>query len=240
MATTRLSPPFWQHDAYTLNLLASSLRQQAAEMAKRFAGRSQPCAIDLGAGAAPYRPLFTAGGFQYVTCDLDGDPQVRIRPGEGIPRPSGEACLVLSFQVLEHVWDLDWYLSEARRLLADDGRLVLSTHGTWLFHPHPTDFRRWTRTGLQAELKQRGFETESIQGLVGPLAWTTQFRAIGFHHLLTRLPVVGSVVAAVVSAIFHARMKIEDWVTPQEWIDTNAAIYLVVARKTNAGPAAGA
>lgn len=239
MATTRLSPPFWQHDAYTLNLLASSLREQALAMAQRFAAHPQARAIDLGAGAAPYRSLFSEGGFQYVTCDLDGGSQVLIEPGQAVPLPSGDAALVLSFQVLEHVWDLDWYLSEARRLLSDDGRLVLSTHGTWLFHPHPTDFRRWTRTGLQAELEQRGFETESVRGLVGPLAWTTQFRAIGFHHLLTRIPLVGRFVAAVVSAMFHVRMKIEDWVTPQEWIDTNAAIYVVVARKRPAEPSAG-
>ena len=32
--------------------------------------------------------------------------------------------------------------------------------------------------------------------------------------------------------IFHLRMKIEDGITPQEWIDDNAAIYLVVARKS--------
>lgn len=239
MGTPHLSPPFWQNATYTLNLLASGLRTRAQGMAQRFEGRHRPCAIDLGAGAAPYQSHFTAEGFNNVTCDLDDGSQVQIRPGDAVPLPLDDAALVLSFQEHKHVWDLDWYLSESRRLLSDDGRLVLSTHRTWLFHPHPTDFRRWARTGLQAELEQRGFEPEPVRSLVGPLAWTIQFRGIGFQHLLTRIPLVGRFVAAVVSAIFHVRMKFEDWGTPHEWIDTNAAIYVVVARKRPAEPSAG-
>ena len=42
------------------------------------------------------------------------------------------ADLALSFQVLEHVRDLQTYFSEARRVLRQDGSLLLSTHGTWL------------------------------------------------------------------------------------------------------------
>ena len=207
-------------------------------MAQSFAGRHRSRVIDLVAGAAPYQSLFAAGSITYVTYDRDDGSQVRIRPGEAVPLPLDDASLVLSFQELEHLWGLDWYLSEARRLLSDDRRLVLSTYGTWLFHPHQPDFWRWTRIGLQAELEQRGFETEFVRGLVGQLAWTTQFRAIDFHHLLTRIPLVCGFVAAVVSATFHVRMKIEDWVTPQEWIDANAAIYLVVGRKRLAEPSA--
>ena len=74
-----------------------------------------------------------------------------------MPLPDGCAKVIVSFQVLEHVWDLDWYFSEIRRLLAPGGTLLLSTHGTWLYHPHPTDFRRWTREGLRMELSSRGF-----------------------------------------------------------------------------------
>ena len=236
MPTTRLTPPFWQHDAYTLNRLAYSLRAQATTLSRRFTAWKRPRAIDLGAGSAPYRSLFVDAGFDYVACDLDDAAPVRIRPGEAVPLPAGEAALVVSFQVLEHVWDLDWYLGECRRLLADDGRLLLSTHGTWLFHPHPTDFRRWTRSGLEGELRLRGFEPESVTGVVGPLAWTTQFRAIGYHHLLSRLPLAGRPLAALMCSILHLRMMFEDRITPQQWIGTNAAIYLIVARK--APPAA--
>ncbi|MEN9629741.1 MAG: hypothetical protein RJA10_2968 [Pseudomonadota bacterium] len=235
MTSPRLQPPFWQHDAYTLRHLANALRRELAALSPTMAG-TDPSAVDLGAGDAPYRPMFEACGYRYLACDIDGAAPVRIVPGQPVPLPGGQAALVLSFQVLEHVWDLDHYLGEAHRLLADDGRLLLSTHGTWLYHPHPTDFRRWTRSGLEAELRQRGFEIERTTGLVGPLAWTTQFRAIGVAHLLLRVPLLGALAAALVSSVYHLRMKLEDAITPQAWIDTNAAVYLVVARKQPAAP----
>src|SRR5690606_18285456 len=99
-----------------------------------------------------------------------------FKEGEALPIESAAADCVVSFQVLEHVWDLDAYLLECRRLMSKNGRLILSTHGTWLYHPHPGDYRRWTRDGLIRDLEMRGFEIESIDAAVGPLAWTTQFR----------------------------------------------------------------
>ena len=230
MTTPRLAPPFWRHDAYTLGRLARGVERVAAAL-RDTQGSKVDCVLDLGAGDAPYRAIFERPQTRYVECDLAPGSAVVIRPGEPVPLPDRSAAVVLSFQVLEHVWDLDWYLGEARRLLRDDGSLVLSTHGTWLYHPHPTDFRRWTRDGLVAELTTRGFVVREITGLVGPLAWTTQFRALGYHRLLSAIPVVGSFLSAVLSSLFHVRMHLEDKLTPPEWIATNAAVYLVVAVK---------
>lgn len=233
MTTPRLFPPFWRHDAYTLNHLASTISQIAKAWSQDWsvAEGNRPVVVDLGAGDAPYRPLLEAAGATYICCDLDPQAQVVIVPGQPVPLASASARAVVSFQVLEHVWDLDWYLGEAHRIMADDAALLLSTHGTWPYHPHPTDFRRWTREGLVAELSSRGFEITQIMGLVGPLAWTTQFRALGFHRLLSSLPIVGAAASAFVCTIFHLRMKLEDWLTPAAWVQSNAAVYVVVARK---------
>ena len=234
MTPARLSPPFWRRDAYVLNKLA----RHVANIAEKLHKGSSICrlvhgdiVVDLGAGAAPYRALFERPEIRYVECDLDVDAEVVISSGTPVSLNDHSAKIVVSFQVLEHVWDLDWYLSEARRLMAPDGVLVLSTHGTWLYHPHPTDFRRWTRDGLMLELTTRGFVVQEITGLVGPLAWTTQFRALGFHRLLSAIPVVGSLLAALVGTVMNLRMFIEDSVTPAAWTDTNAAVYILIARK---------
>jgi SAM-dependent methyltransferase len=234
MTAARLSPPFWRRDAYVLNKLA----RHVANIAERFHNGSSigslvqgDTVVDLGAGAAPYRALFERPEIKYVVCDLDAGAEVVISPGTPVPLDDHSAKVVVSFQVLEHVWNLDWYLAESRRLMAPDGALVLSTHGTWPYHPHPTDFRRWTRDGLMLELTTRGFVVQEITGLVGPLAWTTQFRALGFHRLLSAIPVVGSLLAALVCAAMNFRMYIEDCVTPAEWTNTNAAVYFLVARK---------
>jgi len=111
---------------------------------------------------------------------------------------------------------------------------VLSTHGVWLYHPHPTDFRRWTRDGLVREVESRGFKVESITGVVGPLAWTTQFRSLGYHHLLMRVPLVGRWLSAAVCIFMNLRMSMEDAITPSVQIDTNAAIYVLIARPDGA------
>jgi SAM-dependent methyltransferase len=234
LTSPRRAPPFWQHDAYTLKKLARAVHDAAAMALP--AGRAQPAGarprvVDLGAGEAPYRSVFEERGAEYLACDIDAAPPLRIVPGQPLPLADASAAAVVSFQVLEHVWDLDEYLGEAHRLLADDGALVLSTHGTWLYHPHPTDWRRWTRDGLLRELRSRGFEAARVWALVGPLAWTTQFRAIGYARALSALPLLGPLLAALTSSVMHLRMQIEDAVTPAPWIEQNAAVYLVLARK---------
>lgn len=239
---TRLAPPLWRHDAYTLRRLSEAVEAAAAATLTRVARRpGTACVIDLGAGDAPYRPLFERHGARYVACDIDapaGGATVRIEPGKALPLPTASAQVLVSFQVLEHVWDLDWYLGEAQRLLAPDGQLILSTHGTWLYHPHPTDFRRWTRAGLIQELEQRGFTVRSVRALVGPLAWTTQFRALGWNRLLRALPLVGAWIAALSNTLHYLRMCLEDAVTPNSWTEHNAAVYLVVAEPSRPANAA--
>ena len=156
-------------------------------------------------------------------------PDVTLVPGHEIDILSSSADWVVSFQVLEHVWDLDWYLGECRRVLKSDGVLMLSTHGTWLFHPHPTDFRRWTRDGLREEIRRRGFDVVSLTPIVGPLAWTTQFRSLAYHHFLSRIPFIGKILSALVCAFMNSRMKFEDRITPRAQLENNAAVYIVLA-----------
>lgn len=230
--STRLIPPIWRHDAYTLNRLAQAISVTAKSILSFC--EVNPNVVDLGAGTTPYRPIFEQWDANYVACDIDAsdnDEVVLIKSGQRIDIPDGFANIVASFQVLEHVWDIDWYLEEALRLLRTDGKLLLSTHGTWPYHPHPTDFRRWTRDGLIAEIESRGFIVESITPLVGPLAWTTQFRTLGYHHILNRIPLIGPPTSAIFCTAMYLRMTIEDKLTPKEWLSTNAAVYLLTARK---------
>jgi SAM-dependent methyltransferase len=187
--------------------------------------------VDFGSGDAPYKPLFEQRGIEYVTADLDGDTDVRIVPGEPLPIEDASVDGVVSFQVLEHVWDLQWYLSEAKRILKPGGFLLLSTHGTWLYHPHPTDFRRWTSAGLRGEIEAEGFAVQQFDPLVGPLAWTTQFRLLGLREALRRVPVLGGLLLPVVAAVMNLRMVVEDAITPKAISDDNACVYLTYSTR---------
>jgi SAM-dependent methyltransferase len=223
---SRLHPTWWDHQRHSLVRLSVEVDRLVTTRLARHTGT----VVDLGCGAMPYRPLFETRGFRYIGCDIDPSAPVPITPGQPVPLADGSAAAVVSFQVLEHVWDLDWYLGECRRLLHPDGHLLLSTHGNWLYHPHPTDFRRWTRDGLCSELETRGFIVEQMAAIMGPLAWTTQFRLLGYREVLRRTPILRSTLLPALIVAMNLRMEIEDAITPASIRETNASIYAVVAR----------
>jgi SAM-dependent methyltransferase len=186
--------------------------------------------IDMGCGNMPYRRLIEDAGIVYKGADIDGTVDLRIGSDGRIDLPNDSADAVLSVQVLEHVFDLDAYCGEIRRLLHADGTLFLSTHGTWLYHPHPEDHRRWTRTGLIGDLESRGFRVEEMKALVGPLATTTLLRLTGYAFVLRKLPVLGAFLASALSLFMNARAILEDAITPANMRFDNACVYWVRAR----------
>lgn len=224
---TRADPTWWDHQRHPLIRLR---RQIEYELDASLRPQAGDVVVDMGCGDMPYRPLFETRGARYVGCDIDPAAPVKITPGLPIALDDACAGVVVSFQVLEHVWDLDWYLGECRRVLRPDGWLLLSTHGTWLYHPHPTDYRRWTQDGLVREIEGRGFTVERITGLVGPLAWTTLFRLLGYREGLRRIPLLGALVLPFLATLMNVRMAFEDAITPVLIRQTNACVYVVVAR----------
>jgi SAM-dependent methyltransferase len=243
----RLEPSFFRHDRHTLVALRRAVEDTITKVRAEL-GCSPGTVVDIGAGSAPYRALFSQLGARYIACDLADDHDsdcgawargvtpmapsdlVRFEDGCTIPLPSGEADIVVSFQVLEHVWDLRWYLDECKRLLAKDGRLILSTHGVWLYHPHPGDYRRWTRVGLVRELERYGFDVTNVETAVGPLAWTSQFRALAYHHVFAKIPLIGRALSALTMAVLNLRMLIEERITPPTLTENNAAVYVMTAK----------
>ena len=68
---------------------------------------------------------------------------------EQLPLDDASFDLVLCIQVLEHVDDPARAIRELHRVTRPGGRVLLSTHGTQVFHPAPDDYWRWTHTGLE-------------------------------------------------------------------------------------------
>jgi hypothetical protein len=82
------------------------------------------------------------------------------------------------------------------------------------------------------ELKEREFGIEAVEGILGPLAWTTLFRTLGLREVLRRVPILGRCLCPLLVGLMNLRMALEDAITPASISQTNACIYLVVARKT--------
>lgn len=225
----RLAPHIWDTDWLVLRGMRRIIDRLAADIA-----RPGLTAIDFGCGERPYESLFTGRGVGYRGADLGDAAEMHISAGGILDAPDRSAGLMLSFQVLEHVRDLDTYLAEARRVLADDGLMLLSTHGTWLYHPHPEDHRRWTREGLLGDISARGFEVIACEPVVGPLAWTTMVRLTCIAYPLRNVPVVGKPLAASIAVLMNAKAWVEDRITPAWVTKDNACVYVTLSRKAGA------
>jgi SAM-dependent methyltransferase len=229
-AKRRRRPAFTDHDWLVQTRLASAILEALPAL-----GHTGARVLDFGAGCMPYRDDFLAAGYGYIGADIDGSCDIRIDADGRLPLADASVDAVVSFQVLEHVADIAQYLAEARRVLRSDGRLLLSTHGSWPYHPHPTDYRRWTRDGLILDLGNAGFGVDSIQPVVGPFALTTVYRLIGYTHALKAIPVAGRPIAALFGAMMNTRALIEDSVTPREIREQNACVYVILSRPFASG-----
>lgn len=205
------------------------MRDEIAALVRRVAHPGF-VALDFGCGDRPYQGLIESHGVQYFGADIGGTPDIAIAPDGTLDAPAAAYDLLLSFQVLEHVRDLDTYFAEARRVLRPDGQMLLSTHGTWLYHPHPGDYRRWTREGLLGEISSHGFEVIECRPVVGPLAWTTIIRMTGIAHFLRAIPGIGRIVADAATLAANARARLEEAVTPASVTADDACVYVTLSR----------
>lgn len=225
MRESRSKPRLWDTDWLVLRPLGSLILQTVAAHSPLRAKL-----IDLGCGDMPYRAALEQQAIRYVGADIDEGGDVQIGSDGRVPFDPQSFDAVLSVQVLEHVRDLNVYFAEIRRLLREDGILYLSTHGSWLYHPHPEDHRRWTGPGLVAELDAHGFAVEEKVALVGPLATTTLIRMTGFAFFLRKIPLLGAALANTLTVLMNLRALIEDKFTPAAIRQNDACVYFVRAR----------
>lgn len=228
-ARRRLWPRVWDTDWLVLRGMRREIDRISAMIAAPGVS-----VLDFGCGSEPYAPLFTRRGARYAGADFGGGADLRVLEDGRLDAPDESFDIVVSFQVLEHVRDLDTYFAEARRVLRPGGRLLLSTHGTWFYHPQPEDHRRWTRQGLTGELAAHGFEPVECSPVVGPLAYTTVLRITMLAYVLRSLPLAGRPVARFLTVLANARARLEDAVTPASVTQDNACTYVTLSKLVRA------
>jgi SAM-dependent methyltransferase len=98
---------------------------------------------------------------------------VELEPDAPFPFDDGAFELVLCAETIEHVRDVQLFLSEVRRVLRPGGALALTTPAARPlgrpedpFSPH---LRRFTRRSLRRVLQELGFELRSLERRSGTL-----------------------------------------------------------------------
>lgn len=124
--------------------------------------------LDIGCGRRPYEALLRARGADYLGLDLPGRDTGEQGPdivGDAcsLPFRAGIADTIVCTEVLEHVPEPEQLLRELRRVIADNGTLILSAPFFEPLHEEPYDFTRYTAYGLQAFVKRAGFHLCRIE-----------------------------------------------------------------------------
>lgn len=159
--------------------------------------------VEAGCGEGYGGALLAAAGAALVLgLDLD-EPTLRhvatryddVRPARAnlvhLPCRTGGVDLVVSSQVVEHLWDQDRFVRECARVLRPGGRLVLTTPNRRTFPPGNPFHSRELDAGELTDLMSPHLEVTGITGLHhGP-------RLDALDH---ELAPVGGLVAAQVAA----------------------------------------
>jgi SAM-dependent methyltransferase len=217
----RVATP-WHRYAHHIRVLPKRLRLLSEDLHLPPGGR----VLDYGSAEAPYRDFFPPHA-DFVAADLPGNPSasLELNPDGTLPVPDESFDVVLSTQVLEHVADPELYLSECFRVLRPGGRMLLSTHGIFVYHPDPEDYWRWTGAGLQYAVRRAGFEVVRFEGIIGLVATGLQLIEDAVYHHLPRA------VRPLLAFVMQSLMRLADRLQGGESRDLNAQVFALVAGK---------
>ena len=131
--------------------------------------------LDLGCGSKPYESLFkNCSKYTGVDIEISG-PNHEVDKfgknskvdyfydGKSLPFEDNSFDAVISFEVFEHIFNIDEVVKEINRVLKPGGKLLVSMPFAWNEHEEPYDFARYTSFGIKHILKKQDFLIKNIE-----------------------------------------------------------------------------
>ncbi len=164
--------------------------------------------LDVGAGYAPYRPLFQERPevIDYRTVDMAGGlyehsaPPDFVWDGRSLPLENESADSVILTEVIEHCDAPGDLIAECHRVLSPAGMLFLTVPFLWPLHDVPYDAYRYTPWTLERLLCEAGFQVPKINALGGYEAALGQMLGL-FLRRRSRRPMYTRWIRPVVSML---------------------------------------
>lgn len=159
--------------------------------------------LDLGCGERPFESDILKFAESYIGLDWSNtlhDLRADVVANLNKPLPVADAAVnnIVSFEVLEHLAEPSTMLGEAWRVLVPGGGLTLSTPFQWWLHEAPWDYQRFTRYGLEYQLRKCGFIDIKIYPISG--FWSMWFLKLNYQ--LARLVRGPRLVRVCIRALF--------------------------------------
>ena len=215
-------PKPWHRYAYHVRVLPRAIERLVRELGIASGSR----VLDYGCGVVAYRRFFPRDA-EYVPADLPGNPHATLplEPDGTVPAEAGSFDAVMSTQVLEHVTDPALYLAECFRVLRPGGRLLLTTHGTFVYHPDPDDYWRWTCAGLQKIVQDAGFDIVRFDGVIGGLPTGLQLVQDSIYWQIPDL------LKPLLATVMQALIALTDRLHSEGSKALNAQVYALIAER---------
>lgn len=144
-------------------------RHNLFKFIKKYASNIKGSILDFGCGSKPYEHLFLQReSYTGVEIKVSG-PNHEVEKfginskvdyfydGKTLPFKDSSFDAVVSFEVFEHIFNIDEVVKEIFRVLKPGGTLLISVPFAWNEHEVPYDFARYTSYGISHILKKSKF-----------------------------------------------------------------------------------
>jgi len=200
-------------------IIRSALYSSIKELSQDASGS----VLDFGCGSKPYRRFFL-GAEEYIGCDTsesghshtDSDIDV-FYDGKKLPFNDCRFDWVVSFETVEHIFNLEEILNELHRVGKHNGFLLISAPFCWDEHEVPYDFARYTSYGLSHLLSQAGFDViKYVKTGSYILAAFQMLTAYIYQHLFPKSKYLRLLLTPIFIMPIHTLAYILDFLLPRK------------------------